>query len=217
MFTGIITDIGRIEAVEARGDLRVRIACGYDMAARRSRRVDRLLGRLPDRRRQGRGLVRGRRLGRDAEPHRAGPVGRGRRAQPRARAQGSATSSAAISSPAMSTASARSIAAEPVGDSLRLGIDRRRRARALYRRQGLDRARRRLADRQRGRAAAGGGVALRRQHHPPHRRPDQLRRGRRRAAASTSRSTSSPAISAGCWRLAPALSVIRRLPHHIMM
>jgi riboflavin synthase len=32
MFTGIITDIGRIEAVEARGDLRVRIACGDDMA-----------------------------------------------------------------------------------------------------------------------------------------------------------------------------------------
>jgi riboflavin synthase len=31
MFTGIITDQGRIEAVEARGDLRVRIACGYDM------------------------------------------------------------------------------------------------------------------------------------------------------------------------------------------
>ncbi|MEA3014004.1 MAG: riboflavin synthase [Sphingomonadales bacterium] len=30
MFTGIITDKGRIEAVEARGDLRVRIACGYD-------------------------------------------------------------------------------------------------------------------------------------------------------------------------------------------
>lgn len=30
MFTGIITDLGRIEAVEARGDLRVRVACGYD-------------------------------------------------------------------------------------------------------------------------------------------------------------------------------------------
>jgi riboflavin synthase len=30
VFTGIITDVGRIEAVEARGDLRVRIACGYD-------------------------------------------------------------------------------------------------------------------------------------------------------------------------------------------
>jgi riboflavin synthase len=31
MFTGIITDIGRIEAAEQRGDLRLRIACGYDM------------------------------------------------------------------------------------------------------------------------------------------------------------------------------------------
>ncbi|MDB5662623.1 MAG: riboflavin synthase subunit alpha [Sphingomonas bacterium] len=30
MFTGIITDIGRIVAVERRGDLRVRIACAYD-------------------------------------------------------------------------------------------------------------------------------------------------------------------------------------------
>ena len=32
MFTGIITDVGRIESVEARGDLHVRIACGYDMS-----------------------------------------------------------------------------------------------------------------------------------------------------------------------------------------
>ena len=32
MFTGIVSDIGRIEAVEQRGDLRLRIACGYDMA-----------------------------------------------------------------------------------------------------------------------------------------------------------------------------------------
>jgi riboflavin synthase len=31
MFTGIITDVGRIVAVEARGDLRLRIACGYDL------------------------------------------------------------------------------------------------------------------------------------------------------------------------------------------
>ena len=30
MFTGIITDIGTIESVEQRGDLRVRIATGYD-------------------------------------------------------------------------------------------------------------------------------------------------------------------------------------------
>ncbi len=32
MFTGIITDIGTIEAIEPRGDMRVRIASGYDMA-----------------------------------------------------------------------------------------------------------------------------------------------------------------------------------------
>jgi len=32
MFTGIIDELGRIEAVEVGGDLRVRIACGYDMA-----------------------------------------------------------------------------------------------------------------------------------------------------------------------------------------
>lgn len=32
MFTGIITDIGRIEAVEHRGDLRVRISCRADTA-----------------------------------------------------------------------------------------------------------------------------------------------------------------------------------------
>ena len=31
MFTGIITDVGRIVAVEERGDLRLRIACGYAM------------------------------------------------------------------------------------------------------------------------------------------------------------------------------------------
>lgn len=32
MFTGIITDIGIITAIEHRGDLHVRIACGYDTA-----------------------------------------------------------------------------------------------------------------------------------------------------------------------------------------
>ena len=31
MFTGIITDVGRIVAVEESGDLRLRIACGYAM------------------------------------------------------------------------------------------------------------------------------------------------------------------------------------------
>nr|WP_111298356.1 riboflavin synthase [Paracoccus saliphilus] len=32
MFTGIITDIGVVQAVELRGDMRARIGCGYDMA-----------------------------------------------------------------------------------------------------------------------------------------------------------------------------------------
>ena len=32
MFTGIITDIGIVRAVEMRGDMRARIGCGYDMA-----------------------------------------------------------------------------------------------------------------------------------------------------------------------------------------
>lgn len=32
MFTGIITDIGTVQAVEMRGDMRARIGCGYDMA-----------------------------------------------------------------------------------------------------------------------------------------------------------------------------------------
>ena len=32
MFTGIITDIGRIEAAEQRGDLRLRVGCGYDLS-----------------------------------------------------------------------------------------------------------------------------------------------------------------------------------------
>lgn len=31
MFTGIVTDIGRVAAAEARGDLRLTIACGYDL------------------------------------------------------------------------------------------------------------------------------------------------------------------------------------------
>lgn len=32
MFTGIITDIGRVAQVEMRGDMRARVRCGYDMA-----------------------------------------------------------------------------------------------------------------------------------------------------------------------------------------
>ena len=31
MFTGIVSDVGTVRSVERRGDLRLRIACGYDM------------------------------------------------------------------------------------------------------------------------------------------------------------------------------------------
>ena len=33
MFTGIITDVGRVRAAEQNGDLRLRVGCGYDMAS----------------------------------------------------------------------------------------------------------------------------------------------------------------------------------------
>jgi riboflavin synthase len=33
MFTGIITDVGRIVAAEQKGDLRLKVACGYDMGS----------------------------------------------------------------------------------------------------------------------------------------------------------------------------------------
>jgi riboflavin synthase len=32
MFTGITTDIGTVRSAEHRGDLRLTIACGYDLA-----------------------------------------------------------------------------------------------------------------------------------------------------------------------------------------
>ncbi|MEO0359389.1 MAG: riboflavin synthase, partial [Pseudomonadota bacterium] len=32
MFTGIITDVGQVQSLDQRGDLRARIGTGYDMA-----------------------------------------------------------------------------------------------------------------------------------------------------------------------------------------
>ena len=170
MFTGIITDVGRIVAVEQRGDLRAADRLRLRHRGRRARRLDRLLGRLPDRGRQGRGLVRGRRLGarpraaprpacwtegarlnleralkarrRAWRPYRHRPCRRGRRGR-RGRAERRFDSGSASS--------------------------RAGRARALYRRQGLDRARRRLADRQRGREPRRRRRRVRRQHHPAYR------------------------------------------------
>ena len=57
MFTGIVTDVGEVLAVEpqAEGLRRLRIACSYDRASIAHRRFDRLLRRLPDRGRDRRG------------------------------------------------------------------------------------------------------------------------------------------------------------------
>ena len=71
MFTGIVTDIGEITAVTPGGnggDRRFVIAHPARHGADRDRRLDRLLGLLPDGGREGRRLVRRRGLGRDAWP-----------------------------------------------------------------------------------------------------------------------------------------------------
>ena len=137
---------------------------------RRPRRLDRLLGRLPDRGRQGRGLVRGRRLGRNRVAHRAGPVAAKARGSTSSARCASATSSAAISSPAMSMRSARSSASAPKAIRPGSASASPRELGADDRRQGLDRARRRVADRQRGARRRGRHDPFLGQHHPPHRR-----------------------------------------------
>ena len=49
MFTGIISDVGTVRSAEQRGDLRLTIETGFDTGVDRPRRLDRLLGRVPDR------------------------------------------------------------------------------------------------------------------------------------------------------------------------
>ena len=69
MFTGIVTDVGEITSVTpggTGGDRRFVIAHQARHGADRHRRLDRLLGLLPDGGREGRRLVRRRSLGRDA-------------------------------------------------------------------------------------------------------------------------------------------------------
>ena len=152
MFTGIITDIGTVRTAEQRGDLRLTIACALRPRHGRPRRLDRLLGRVPDRGRQGRRLVRGRcqrRNRRRAPPPACGARARASTSNARC---ASATSSAATSSPAMSTASATVIGAAPTAARIAHRHRRPRRSWPLHRRQGLDHARRRVADRQRGHA-----------------------------------------------------------------
>ena len=66
----------------------------------------------------------------------------------------------------------------PEGDSTRVGLSVPRALGADDRGQGLDRARRRVADRQRRARCRGRNDPFLGQHHPPHRAADDLRRHR---------------------------------------
>ena len=218
MFTGIITDVGTVRSAEQRGDLRLTIGCGYDLDTRRPRRLDRLLGRLPDGGRQGRRLVRGRRLGRNRLAHRAGPVARGRAAQPRARAAPRRRARRPYRHRPCRRRRRRSIGVCPEGDSTRIGIACPRDLGADDRAQGLDHARRRVADRQRGRATRTTARPISRSTSSP--TPPQhttLGRASRPGDSSMSRSTCLRAILSGCWPLAHSRNTSVPAFHHIAM
>ena len=207
MFTGIVTAIGTIDKVEDRGDLRVTIACPFDpatIAIGASIACSGVCLTVVERGRTGRRrLVRGRCLGRNRQPHGPGPMARRPAPQPRTRAQGRRRARRAYRHrPCRCGRDHRRLAARR-----RLHAPHRRGPggpRAVRRRQGLDRHRRRLADRQCGRGPAQWLGVLRRQHDPPHQRSDHAGRDRARAPRSTSRSTPSPATSSGSRACAPS-------------
>ena len=175
MFTGIVEELGAIDAVDAR---RVRIAATTVLDGRPAGRLDRRRRLLPHPRGPGRGLVGGRRLRRDAEAHHPRRPPAGRPGQPR--------------TPGPSAGPPRR--PHRAGPRRRGGRDRRARARPagahapraapLRRREGLGRRRRRQPHR--------GRRARRRVHrggHPPHGTTSRRSGTRARATGSTSRST----------------------------
>ena len=188
MFTGIITDIGTVRSVEQRGDLRLTIGCGYDMDT-----VD--LGAsiacsgacltVVDK-------------GADwfavdvseesvRAPRR--PVGRGRAAQPRAGAPRSATSWRPYRHRPCRRGRRRYRMAQEA--AMTTSTSKRRRPGQRHRPQGLDHARRRVADRQRG-EDAGDGTTHFTVNLIPHTADHTTLGGSRPGGNSTSRST--------CWR-----------------
>ena len=215
MFTGIITDVGRIEAIETRGDLRVRVACGYDMAG-----VD--LGAsiacsgvcltVVDKE-QGWFAVD---VSAETQSRTAPGLWTegGRLNLERALKVGDELGGHIV------TGHVDGVGAVDGGRlGRRFAADRdyrRARTRPLHRRQGVDRARRRVADRQRGRTPARRRCRLHSQHHPAYRGADQLRRHRARPPRSTSRSIYWRAISGACSRFMPA-RCDSALFYHIVM
>ncbi len=120
MFTGIVTDVGTVVSLEDRGDLRARIRCGYapdGIALGASIACDGICLTVVDRGPDGAGAWFDVDL--SAETVARTDVRRTAAAGPRAPGStssgrcGSATNSAATSSPAMSTASPRSSTSAP--------------------------------------------------------------------------------------------------------
>ena len=128
MFTGIVTDVGEVRSVTPRADNlhRITIATRYPRAGWSSWRLDRLLGRVPDRGRHRRGgrphLVRGRCRRRNARAHDRRHDGGTARASISSARSRSATNSAAISSPAMSTDSPPCSTREDMTDMARFTL-----------------------------------------------------------------------------------------------
>ena len=194
-----------------------RSSTGYDTRHSRPRRVDRLLGRVPDRGRQGRRLVRGRCFGRNRVAHRRRPVARRRALNlERSLRLGDELGGHIVTGHVDAVGDGRRTSA-PEGDSTRIGVSVPTRLGADDRRQGLDRARRRVADRQRRARCRGRIDPLRGQHHS--RTPRSRRRSARSrpADSSMSRSTCSRAISTGCWPLAHSRNTAVPTFHHIAM
>ena len=189
MFTGIITDIGTVRSAKMRGDLRLVIGCTNDLST-----VD--LGAwiacsgacltVVD---KGARLVRGRCQRRKAcrTPRLpAGPKAPGSTSNARC---ASATSLAAISSPAMSTAVGEVVDVRPEGGSTRLGARGARRrlaaviaAKGSITLDGVSLTVNKVTD-------AAGLDRFHGQSHPAYRGAQHARRTRRRATGSISKST----------------------------
>ena len=156
MFTGIITDVGQIVEVAPGARRGPGPAADHrdPAAARRdpARRLDRDLGHLLHRGRQGRRLVQRRRLGRDPRGHHGRPLAGGRHGQPRALAADRRRDGR----PHRVRPRRRDRRDHGARAGRRVAPPRGRGAgepRAADRGQGLDRGRRHLAHRQPGRAA----------------------------------------------------------------
>ncbi len=166
MFTGIVTDMGEVLALEQQGDLRARIGTAYDIGRHRHRRVDRLRRGLPDGGGPGQSaqLVRRADLGRDRQQdqHRANGWRVGQRLNlERALKVGDELGGHIVSGHVDGVAEVVAMRAE--GDSLRVTFRAPEALARFIAPKGVGRAERHLADGERG-----GGLRFRRQLHPAH-------------------------------------------------